>query len=477
MKKIVVSLLLIALCGVSVLGGTVRQLTLNLTPDGAAQMMVWLPDNPTGRGVVCCPGGGYAVLSNTHEGSAWAPFFNDKGIAFALVNYRIPHGDRTLPITDVENAMRTMRDSAAVWHLNPRDIGIMGSSAGGHLASTIATHSPYELRPDFQILIYPVITMGRGTHQGSLEGLLGEQRTDPALVSLYSNERQVRSHLTPPAILLLASDDKLVPPVPNAIAYYTAMRNAGNSCSLHIYPTGGHGFGFMPFFAYHDQMVSDLSAWLDNLKAPAVDAVRVACIGDSITDGYGIDMRTANGYPALMQGMLGDKYYVRNYGVSARTLMNSGDRPYMQELAWEDALAFNPDVVVIKLGTNDAKTANWAHKADFSKDLQQMIDALKALPAKPKIYLCTPIPAAKETWTISDKVIAEEMCPLILAAAKKNKLQPVIDLHAALTGRDDLYQGDGIHPNEAGARLIAETVAKAIDPEAKTQQRGFPMMF
>ena len=477
MKKIVVSLLLIALCGVSVLGGTVRQLTLNLTPDGAAQMMVWLPDNPTGRGVVCCPGGGYAVLSNTHEGSAWAPFFNDKGIAFALVNYRIPHGDRTLPITDVENAMRTMRDSAAVWHLNPRDIGIMGSSAGGHLASTIATHSPYELRPDFQILIYPVITMGRGTHQGSLEGLLGEQRTDPALVALYSNERQVRSHITPPAILLLASDDKLVPPVPNAIAYYTAMRNAGNSCSLHIYPTGGHGFGFMPFFAYHDQMVSDLSAWLDNLKAPAVDAVRVACIGDSITDGYGIDMRTANGYPALMQGMLGDKYYVRNYGVSARTLMNSGDRPYMQELAWEDALAFNPDVVVIKLGTNDAKTANWAHKADFSKDLQQMIDALKALPAKPKIYLCTPIPAAKETWTISDKVIAEEMCPLILAAAKKNKLQPVIDLHAALTGRDDLYQGDGIHPNETGARLIAETVAKAIDPEAKTQQRGFPMMF
>ena len=187
MKKIVVSLLLIALCGLSALGGTVRQLTLNLTPDGAAQMVVWLPDNPTGRGVVCCPGGGYAVLSNTHEGSAWAGFFNDKGIAFALVNYRIPHGDRTLPITDVENAMRTMRDSAAVWHLNPRDIGIMGSSAGGHLASTIATHTPYELRPDFQILIYPVITMGRGTHQGSLEGLLGEQRTDPALVSLYSN--------------------------------------------------------------------------------------------------------------------------------------------------------------------------------------------------------------------------------------------------------------------------------------------------
>ena len=123
-----------------------RQFTLDLTPDGAAQMVVYLPKEPSGRGVVCCPGGGYAVLSNTHEGASWAPFFNERGIAFALVNYRIPHGDRSLPFTDVENAMRTMRDSAAVWSLNPDDIGIMGSSAGGHLASTIATHTPYELR-------------------------------------------------------------------------------------------------------------------------------------------------------------------------------------------------------------------------------------------------------------------------------------------------------------------------------------------
>ena len=131
---------------------TAREFTLPLSDDGVAQLVVYLPEQPTGRAVVCCPGGGYAVLSNTHEGAAWSEFFNAKGIAFALVNYRIPHGDRTLPIGDAEQAMRTMRDSAAVWHLNPRDIGIMGSSAGGHLASTIATHTPYELRPDFQIL-------------------------------------------------------------------------------------------------------------------------------------------------------------------------------------------------------------------------------------------------------------------------------------------------------------------------------------
>ena len=419
-----------------------RQFTLDLTPDGAAQMVVYLPQEPSGRGVVCCPGGGYAVLSNTHEGAAWAPFFNERGIAFALVNYRIPHGDRSLPFTDVENAMRTMRDSAAVWSLNPDDIGIMGSSAGGHLASTIATHTPYELRPNFQILVYPVITMGPGTHQGSLDGLLGDQQGDPELVRLYSNQYQVRSHLTPPAFIVLSSDDNLVPPVPNAVAYYTAMRNAGNDCSLHIYPTGGHGYGYMPFFAYHDQMVSDLSSWLERLKAPKPGAVRVACIGDSITDGDG-------------------------------TVMNSGDYPYMNELAWQDALAFQPDVVVIKLGTNDSKGYNWAHKAEFAGDLQKMVDALKALPSQPKIYLCTPIPAIKDSWTINEQVIAGEIIPIIEKAVKKNGLAGVIDLHTAFEGQEALYLPDGIHPTQQGARKIAATVAKVIDPEAKTEPRGF----
>ena len=475
MKNFILSLLLAAVC-TSLGAQTARQFTLTLSEDGVAQLVVYLPEQPTGRAVVCCPGGGYAVLSNTHEGAAWSEYFNGKGIAFALVNYRIPHGDRSLPFSDVENAMRTLRDSAAVWQLNPDDIGIMGSSAGGHLASTIATHTPYELRPNFQILVYPVITMGPGTHQGSLEGLLGDQQNDPELVRLYSNQYQVRSHLTPPAFIVLASDDSLVPPIPNAIAYYTAMRNAGNSCSLHIYPTGGHGFGFMPFYTYHDQMLSDLSAWLDNLPAPKQDAVRVACIGDSITDGYLIDLSDANGYPAQMQKMLGDGYWVKNFGVSARTVLNKGDFPYMKELAWEDALAFNPDVVVVKLGTNDSKPYNWVHKADFEKDLQQMIDALKALPSQPKIYLCAPIPAFKPSWEISEEVITTQIVPILEKAVKKNNLAGLIDLHAPFADQEALINEDGIHPTQAGARKMAEIIAKQIDPNAKTEQRGFWMM-
>ena len=473
MKKTLLITLAAAFC-LAAGAQTARQFTLPLSDDGVAQLVVYLPEQPTGRAVVCCPGGGYAVLSNTHEGAAWSEFFNGKGIAFALVNYRIPHGDRTLPIGDTEQAMRIMRDSAAVWQLNPRDIGIMGSSAGGHLASTIATHTPYELRPDFQILVYPVITMGPGTHQGSLDGLLGDQQKDQDLVRLYSNQFQVKSHQTPPAILILSDDDNLVPPVPNAIAYYSAMHNAGNSCSIHIYPSGGHGYGYMPFFAYREQMLSDLSSWLDKLAAPAPDAVKVACIGDSITDGHGIDLRDVNGYPAQMQKMLGTGYNVRNFGISARTLMNSGDLPYMNESIWEDALAFNPDVVVIMLGTNDSKEYNRGHiKKDFEGDLKKMLKALKALPSQPKIYLCKPIPAVSDNWTISETVIAEEIVPILEKAVKKEKLEGIIDLHAALEGHPEMMLEDGIHPNTAGVRKMAETVAKVIDPEVKIEQRPF----
>ena len=449
MKKIILSVLMAAAC-LAAGAQTARQFTLPLSDDGVAQLVVYLPEQPTGRAVVCCPGGGYAVLSNTHEGAAWSEFFNAKGIAFALVNYRIPHGDRTLPIGDAEQAMRTMRDSAA-------------------------THTPYGLRPDFQILIYPVITMGPGTHQGSLDGLLGDQQKDPDLVRLYSNQFQVKTHQTPPAIIILSDDDGLVPPVPNAIAYYNAMHNEGISCSLHVYPSGGHGYGYMPFFAYREQMLSDLSAWLDKLPAPAPDAIKVACIGDSITDGHGIDLRDVNGYPAQMQKMLGAGYNVRNFGLSARTLMNSGDLPYMNEGIWQDALAFQPDIVVLMLGTNDSKGYNWVHKKDFAGDLKTMLDALQALPSKPRIYLCKPIPALKDSWTISESVITGEIVPMLEKAVKKEKLEGIIDLHAALEGHPEMMQDDGIHPNAAGVRKMAETVAKVIDPEVKIEQRPFWM--
>ena len=179
-----------------------------------------------------------------------------------------------------------------------------------------------------------------------------------------------------------------------------------------------------------------------------------------------------------MQKMLGNKYNVKNFGISARTVMNSGDLPYMNEPYWQDALAFNPDIVIIKLGTNDSKSYNWTpdKKKGFEKDLTTMVKTLKALPSSPKIYLCKPIPAFKDSWTISEKVLTEEIDPIIEKVVKKENLAGVIDLHAAFEGQTDLIQEDGIHPNSAGARKLAETVAKVIDPDVKIEQRPFWMM-
>ena len=427
------------------------------------RLHVFLPsaEKATGRAVLDCPGGGYSHLSMQNEGTDWAEFFCGKGIAFVVLEYRMPKGSPDVPVSDAEGAIRLIRDSANVWNVNPYDVGVMGFSAGGHLASTLSTHAEAEARPNFSILFYPVITMEKkGQHEGSCRNFLGNQRDDEKACRLYSNHRQVRRHLTPQAIILLANDDTGVPPVTNGAAYYEAMRNDGNECAFHVYPRGGHGFGIRESFPYHRQMLDDLSTWLEKLKAPKKDAVRVACIGNSITDGSGIDMAETKGYPAQLQQLLGDGYHVKNFGVGARTLLNHGDHPYMNELAWRDALAFNPNIVVIKLGTNDSKTDNWKFKSEFESDYQQMIDNLNALPSKPRIILAHPIRAFIDRWTITDSVITSEVIPAIDRVAQRNHLE-VLDLHSVITD-NSLMLSDGIHPNTKGAAKMAEAVATAI---------------
>ena len=463
---------------------TARKFTLDLTDDGKAQMVCFLPQTPSGKAVVGVPGGGYSVLSNTHEGTMASDWMNKQGIAYFVVNYRLPHGDRTIPMGDVQKGIRIVRDSASIWGINPHDVGIMGFSAGGHLASVISTLSDFDVRPDFSILFYPVISMDeRISHKWSCINFLGEEgHKDPQLVRQYSTNNAVRRHLTPPTFIVMSSDDNLVPPVTNGLTYYTAMRNAGNECALYVYPTGGHGYGFGPWFAYRDEMLSTLGKWLKARQTPKTDAIRVACVGNSITDGHGIDMAPSQGYPAQLQRMLGKDYWVKNFGVSGRTVLNKGDQPYMSELAWADAQAFKPDVVVIKLGTNDSKPQNWQHSAEFRQDLEQMILTLRpdlaqpakstkkgkkakkaqvAAPQKPRILLCTPIPALKSSWGISENVIANEIIPIQKEVAQKYGLQ-IVDLHTLFTGDGAGMLDDGIHPDGKGARRLAELVAAAI---------------
>ena len=478
-NKLLIGLLLIVSL---VQAQTARKFTLDLTDDGKAQMVCFLPTTPSGKAIVGVPGGGYSVLSNTHEGYLASEWLNDQGIAYFVVNYRLPYGDRTLPMGDVEKGIRIVRDSATVWGINPHDVGIMGFSAGGHLASVISTHADFDVRPDFTILFYPVISMDeRVTHKWSCRNFLGEEgQKNPALVREFSTDKAVRRHLTPPAIIIMANDDRLVPPVTNGVAYYSAMRNVGNECTMYIYPTGDHGFGFGTWFKYHDQMLIDLGNWLKARKTPKPDAVKVACIGNSITDGHGIDVATQFGYPALLQQMLGDNYWVKNFGVSARTMLNKGDNPYMNEMAWKDAVTFNPDIVIIKLGTNDSKPQNWQYGAEFKNDLKQMITTLRPdlaqpqkkkgkkskniLPTKPQIILCTPIPAFKSTWNINDSIIANSIIPIQQEVAREYGLQ-VIDLHTLFADKSDLVQSDGIHPNEKGVKRMAEIIAETLKKE------------
>ena len=256
--------------------------TMDLWPNGAAiaspdendkaEITVYLPSEKkaTGRAVVCCPGGGYTHLAMDHEGHQWANFFNNQGIALIVLKYRMPHGNRLIPISDAEEAMKLVRRHAAEWHINTADVGIMGFSAGGHLASTIATHSTGDAAPNFQILFYPVITMDPGyTHMGSHDGFLGtfsddkkDQKELRRLEAEFSNDLQV-NRTTSRAFLALSDDDKAVPAA-NGFNYYQQLYKHDVPASIHIYPTGGHGWGYRESFAYHYQMIFDLKGWLES---------------------------------------------------------------------------------------------------------------------------------------------------------------------------------------------------------------------
>ena len=229
-----------------------------------AYIKVYLPDEKraTGRAVVICPGGGYAHLAMQHEGTDWAPFLNDQGIAAIVLHYRMPCGNPKVPVSDAEEAMRIVRRNAKAWHIDTNDVGIMGFSAGGHLASTIATQSKDDAKANFQILFYPVITMMQGyCHQGSRDNFLGKspKKKDE---QKYCSDLQV-TRVTPRAFIALSDDDHTVMPM-NGVNYYTELYRHDVPASLHVYPSGGHGYGINTSFPFHIEMLLDLRAWLQS---------------------------------------------------------------------------------------------------------------------------------------------------------------------------------------------------------------------
>lgn len=219
--------------------------------------------------VIICPGGGYKILAASHEGTEVAKYFNSIGMHALVLKYRIPSDEnqpdkKYAPLQDAQRAIQLVREHAKQWHVNPAKVGIMGFSAGGHLASTLAVHygdakikKKYKIsfRPDFQILAYPVISFSKYSHVGSRINLLGKDSTE-FMMNYFSSEMHVNAN-SPIAFLVHAKDDTVVP-VENSLLYVDALKSNGVEAALYIYETGGHGFG----------MVNKTSSesWMDALK-------------------------------------------------------------------------------------------------------------------------------------------------------------------------------------------------------------------
>lgn len=243
--------------------GEIRNGRPSLTTHTELFLYAPAPERANGRGVVICPGGGYRHLSMENEGAHMAEWFAEQGYVAAVLHYRMPNGHPEVPLEDAERAIRILRGEVEGLQGRYRVdvVGIVGSSAGGHLAAMTSTMG--KARPDFTILFYPVITAEEGkAHRGSFVHLLGEKASKRQL-AYYSLQNRVTAS-TPPAFLLLPDDDRTVPSV-NSTLYYNALKQHGIKASLHIYPVGGHGFGMRDTFPYKQSWQTLLIDWLDRI--------------------------------------------------------------------------------------------------------------------------------------------------------------------------------------------------------------------
>jgi acetyl esterase/lipase len=245
-------------------GPELRRDDWSVTNVSEAAIYVWPAEGKnTGMAILICPGGGYSNEAANHEGKMFAEWFASHGITAVVLKYRLPNGHSDIPVTDARQAMRVMRENAADWGVDPCNVGVIGFSAGGHLASTLLTHYDKESRPDFGILFYPVITMTVVTHGGSRRNLLGENPSGE-LVELYSNEKQVTAD-TPPTMIFFSDDDRTVDPL-NGTMFYNSLKVHGVTAAMYIFPSGGHGWGFRGDFKYHEQMKALTLDWLDKVS-------------------------------------------------------------------------------------------------------------------------------------------------------------------------------------------------------------------
>ena len=196
-------------------------------------------------------------------------------------------------------------------------------------------------------------------------------------------------------------------------------------------------------------------------QGDAAEPVKVACVGDSITFGAGIKERETQCYPVQLGQLLGDEFEVRNFGVNGATLLKRGDLPYWNRPQFKMATEFQPDIVIIKLGTNDSKPQNWKFASQYGSDLIAMISHFQNLDSQPEIYVCRPVPVPTNRWGITEEVVKGEVIPAINKAVKRTKGVKIVDLYKALAPHPELLP-DGVHPNAEGAKLMAQAIYNQI---------------
>lgn len=232
-----------------------------------AEMFVYLPEKESAlhSAILICPGGGYGGLAIDNEGYNMAEWYSSKGMVAAVLKYRLPHGDYTIPLSDAEKGMQLLKENAGKWHIDPLRIGVAGSSAGGHLAASLSTLGKDSCRPAFAILYYPVISFEDGvTHQGSKKNLLGSGINNKELVERFTLQNQVDAK-TPPTLIMVSDDDSLVPPE-NSIIYYQALHAKKIPASLYVFPNGEHGWGTTERFLYKNEVKELIYLWLVHNK-------------------------------------------------------------------------------------------------------------------------------------------------------------------------------------------------------------------
>lgn len=198
-----------------------------------------------------------------------------------------------------------------------------------------------------------------------------------------------------------------------------------------------------------------------NFTIVVKDIIKVACVGNSITFGSTLSNRVNDCYPTQLSKLLGDGYNVGNFGKSGATMLRKGDRPYVNQTEYTTAISFAPDIVIIKLGTNDTKPANWAYKSEFKADVNYLIDKFSELSSVSAVYVCTPSKVYQSNYGITDEVVSKGVIPVLKEVTQDRELV-LIDIYTAVSGHDECFKYDGVHPDAAGTKLIANEVYRMV---------------